>query len=176
MTVPLLDNIGAVLNARWYLRDAQVGTRVRLWGRPSITCKGKLIVGDRVRLNSTVAMLEIVVDDNGTMDIGAGTFINYGCSFAATHSIRIGARCAIGTHVIMMDNDFHEVDPERRERMPASAPIVLGANVWLGARVIVLRGVTIGAHSVIGAGSVVTRDIPERVVAAGLPAKVIRSI
>ena len=58
----------------------------------------------------------------------------------------------------------------------ASGPIILEENVWLGARVIVLRGVTVGAGSVIGAGSVVTRDIPPRSVAAGLPARVIRAL
>ena len=175
--IAALGNVRAVLNANWHLRDARhVGTRVRLWGTPSIRCTGKLSVGDRVRLNSTIATLEIGVGDAGSMDIGASTFINYGCSIAATLSIQIGARCNIGTHVIMMDNDFHEVDPERRDHMPPSAPIVLGENVWLGARVIVLRGVTIGAHSVIGAGSVVASNIPERVIAAGVPAKVIRSI
>src|ERR1700709_1740388 len=140
MPVSLLDNVGAVLNARWHLRKAQhLGARVRLWGAPSITCAGSLVVGDRVRLNSTIATLEISVGETGTMEIGPGTFINYGCSLAATHLLRIGARCAIGTHVIMMDNDFHEVDPELRERMPASAPIILGENVWLGAREIELR-------------------------------------
>lgn len=172
-----LYHAGAVLNAQWHLRHAtHLGTRVRLWGRPSIECLGKLTVGNRVRLKSTIATLEIGVGPQGSLEIGDSVFINYGCSIAATLLIRIGARCNIGTHVIMMDNDFHEVNPELRSQMPASAPILLGENVWLGARAIVLRGVNIGAHSVIGAGSVVAHDIPARVVAAGVPAKVIRSI
>jgi maltose O-acetyltransferase len=75
-----------------------------------------------------------------------------------------------------MDNDFHRLEPERRDERPLSAPIILEENVWLGARVIVLRGVTIGAGSAIGAGSVVTRDIPPRSLAVGAPAKVIRSL
>jgi maltose O-acetyltransferase len=167
----------AVLNAHWYLRHAaHLGSRVRLWGVPWIQCHGRLTVGDRVRLKSTIATLEIGVGSEGELEIGDGAFINYGCSIAATKLIRIGARCSIGTHVIMMDNDFHDVSPERRSQMPPSAPIVLGENVWVGARAIVLRGVTIGAHSVIGAGSVVSHDVPERVVAAGVPAKVVRSI
>ena len=56
------------------------------------------------------------------------------------------------------------------------APIVLEENVWLGSRVIVLRGVTIGAHSVIGAGSVVVNDVPARSVAVGVPARVVRAL
>jgi maltose O-acetyltransferase len=75
-----------------------------------------------------------------------------------------------------MDNDFHRVEPERRHEVPESLPIILGENVWLGARVVVLRGVTIGAHSVVAAGSVVTRDIPPRTLAAGVPARVVREL
>jgi maltose O-acetyltransferase len=76
----------------------------------------------------------------------------------------------------MMDNDFHSLEPEKRQVKPPSAPIILEENVWLGARVIVLRGVTIGKGSVIGAGSVVTKDIPPGVLAAGSPARVIRKL
>jgi len=75
-----------------------------------------------------------------------------------------------------MDNDFHRLEPERRNERPDSAPIILEDNVWLGARVIVLKGVTIGEGSVIGAGSVVTKDIPPRSLAVGMPAKVIKTL
>jgi len=167
----------AVIRARWYLRRAaHLGARVRVWGRPAVQVWGKLLVGDRVRLVSTVAITELVVGQGGTLEIGESAFINYGCSIAASQLVRIGPRCNIGTHVIMMDNDFHRVEPERRTDRPESRPIILEENVWLGARVIVLRGVTVGAGSVIGAGSVVTRDIPPRSVAAGLPARVIRAL
>ncbi len=166
----------AVLRARWYLRHAHVGARVRVWGKPSIAAYGQMIIGNRVRLVSTVAQTELVVGEHGTLEIGESTFINYGCSIAADRLIYIGARCNIGTHVIMMDNDFHRLEPERRDERPESKPIVLEENVWLGARVIVLRGVTIGSGSVIGAGSVVTRDIPARSVAVGQPARVIRTL
>ena len=173
----LARDLGAVLRARWYLRHAdEVGTRVRIWGRPVIKNYGKLIVGDRSTLVSTIATLEIVSGERGTIDIGDRVFINYGGSIAASELIRIGSRCHIGTHAILMDNDFHSVDPARRGERPPSKPIVLEENVWLGALVIVLRGVTIGKGSVIGAGSVVTRDIPAYCVAAGQPARVIRRL
>jgi len=133
-------------------------------------------VGARLRLVSTIATTELVTGSGGWLEIGEGVFINYGCSISANEQVRIGDRCSIGTHVIIMDNDFHQVDPQRREERPNSAPIVLEENVWLGARVIVLKGVTIGHDSVVGAGSVVTRDIPPRCVAAGVPARVIRML
>ena len=135
------DNAWAVLRARWYFRRAtQLGSRVRLWGKPSILNRGTILIGDRVRLNSTIATLELAADINGTLQIDAGTFINYGCSIGATQLIHIGPNCNIGTYVIMMDNDFHRLEPERRNERPASAPIILEENVWLGARVIVRRG------------------------------------
>lgn len=166
----------AALRARWYLRKANtLGSKVRVWGRPSVKNWGTLIIGDRVRLVSTIATLEIAVQD-GTLEIGEGSYINYGCSIGASKLVRIGANCNIGTYVMMIDNDFHRLEPERRNERPESEAIILGDNVWLGARVIVLRGVTIGSDSVVGAGSVVTRDIPPRSLAAGVPAKVIRKL
>jgi maltose O-acetyltransferase len=167
-----------VLRARWYLRHAErAGPRVRVWGRPRVKVwDGHLLVGDRLLLVSTPAVTELAVHDGGTLEIGDRVFINYGCSIVASLLVRIGPRCSIGTHAILMDNDFHRPEPERRNERPESRPIVLEENVWLGARVTVLRGVTIGRDSVIGAGSVVTRDIPPRSVAVGLPARVVRCL
>lgn len=171
------DDGRAVLRARWYLRKAsRVGTRVRLRGRPIISNHGTMNIGSRVQLVSTAAKLELVAMEGGTLDIGERTLVNYGGSIAAAQSIRIGARCLIGTHAIIMDNDFHRIEPERRYEWPESRPIVIEDNVWLGARVIVLGGVTIGEGSCIGAGSLVIGDIPPRSLAAGVPAKVIRTL
>jgi acetyltransferase-like isoleucine patch superfamily enzyme len=176
-TQRILHEGPAVLRARWHLRSAErLGRAVRVWGTPIVHNYGTLLIGDRVRLVSTVAPIEIGVGSNGTLELGEGTYINYGTSIGATLSIRIGKNCSIGTHSTLIDNDFHSLDPEHRNDTPPSAPIVLEDNVWLGLRVIVLRGVTIGKGSVIGAGSVVTRDIPERCLAAGQPARVIRSV
>lgn len=167
----------AVARARWYFRHASyLGPRVRLWGRPVVTCQGTMIINERVRLVSTITPLQIASLQGGHLEIGSSTYINFGCSIAATHFIRIGPHCSIGPYVMMMDNDWHRLEPEHRNERPPSEPIILGENVWLGARVIVLRGVSIGDHSVIGAGSVVNRDIPPRSLAAGMPAKVIRSL
>ena len=167
----------AVLRARWYLRQVTtLGARVRLWGCPSVRNRGRILIGNRVSLVSTVATLELVSEPGGTLEIGDSTFINYGCSIAATRLVSIGLKCTIGSYTIIMDNDYHRLEPERRNERPESAPIVLEENAWLGARVIVLRGVTIGTNSVIGAGSVVTHDIPPHSLAVGVPAKVIREL
>ncbi len=166
----------ALLRAYWYFRKAELGRKVRIWGKPAIHNEGRMVIGERVRLVSTIATTELSAGENGLLEIGKSTFINYGCSISADKLIRIGAECNIGTHVMMMDNDFHRLEPDRRNEKPESSPIILEDNVWLGGRVIVLRGVTIGRDSVIGAGSIVTKDIPPRSVAAGIPAKVIKSL
>lgn len=167
----------AVVAGRWHLRQAnQVGERVRVWGRPVIHNGGRLVVGDRVRIVSTVAVTEIVVSRTGTLEVGRGSFLNYGVTLSAMDRVSIGAECLIGAHVMLMDNDFHCVEPERRRELPESAPIVVEDNVWLGNRVIVLGGVTIGVGSAVGAGSVVTHDLPPRSLAVGVPARVVRKL
>lgn len=77
----------------------------------------------------------------------------------------------------MFSTAGHAIDPEQRARgLEIAFPINVGDNVWIGANVSVLPGVAIGSNTIIGAGSVVNKDIPERVIAAGVPCKVIRKI
>ena len=115
--------------------------------------------------------------DYGThISIGDGTFVNYDCILLDVAPIRIGAACqlATGVHVVTAT---HPVDPEpRRQGWESSEPITIGDNVWLGSGVVVCPGITIGDDTVVGAGGVVTRDLPPGVVAAGVPARVLREI
>ena len=97
-------------------------------------------------------------------------------NIAATKLIRIGAYSLLGPYCMLMDNSYHFVEPERRLERPESQPIILEPNVWLGARTIVLPGITIGEDSCVGAGSVVTKDVPRRTFVAGVPAQTIRSL
>jgi acetyltransferase-like isoleucine patch superfamily enzyme len=91
--------------------------------------------------------------------------------------IRIGAGALLGSNVQIFDSDFHDLRPgHRRDGQPRMAPVELGEDVFVGDGVKILKGVSIGAHSVIGAGSVVTKSVPEGVVAAGNPARVVRSL
>jgi maltose O-acetyltransferase len=167
----------SVLGARWFLRHAdEVGERVRVRGRPAVTNRGRMVIGERVQLVSTIATLELVTEHGGTLIIGERSLINFGGSVVATQLVTIGARCQIGPYAMLLDNDYHRVEPERRLERPPSAPIVLEDDVWLGARVIVMSGVTIGAGSSVGAGSVVTADVPPRSVVGGVPARLIRTL
>jgi acetyltransferase-like isoleucine patch superfamily enzyme len=167
----------AALNARWRLRKAaRLGQRVRLRGAPVVVAHGNLVIGDRVQLVSTVATLELVAEYGATLTIGERSLINFGCSIVALDRVTIGPRSLIGPHCMIMDTGFHDIDPERRLEPPKAEPITIGENVWLGARVIVLPGVTIGSDSVVGIGSVVTHDIPPRSVAVGVPARVVKTL
>jgi len=95
----------------------------------------------------------------------------------ASQRIVIGNDCQIGDQVAIYDCDFHEIAPlTRNQSCGPTMPVTIGDNVWLGSRVMVLKGVTIGDNSVVAAMSVVTKSIPPNYLAAGIPAKVIRSI
>jgi acetyltransferase-like isoleucine patch superfamily enzyme len=162
-----------MLNARWHLRSAaQCGKRVTLRGWPQISNHGRLTVGERVRLDSTVAKLELVVLPGGYLEIGDNVFINYGSSIVSSSHVKIGNGCLIGTHVMVMDTDFHRVEDKAWDT--SGLPIVLEDRVWLANRSIVLKGVTVGHDAVVAAGSVVTKDVPPRTLVAGAPARIIR--
>jgi acetyltransferase-like isoleucine patch superfamily enzyme len=161
------------VNARVHLRTAaRLGSRVTLRGRARIRNEGTMTFGDRVRLDSTVATLELVTTGSGHLDIGNNVFINYGTSIVAASHVRIGNDCLIGTHVMVMDCDYHRVEDKSWDT--TGQPIVLEDRVWLANRSIVLKGVTVGHDAVVAAGAVVTRDVPPRSVVAGNPARVVR--
>jgi maltose O-acetyltransferase len=110
------------------------------------------------------------------VSIGAGTFFNYDCLMLDVAPVTIGAACQVASRVQFI-TATHPIDPEpRRIGWESAKPIALGDNVWLSAGVIVCPGVTIGDHTVVGAGAVVTRDLPAGVVALGVPARAIREI
>jgi acetyltransferase-like isoleucine patch superfamily enzyme len=102
-----------------------------------------------------------------------------GGAICAAESVTIGAYSMLGANVTVADTDFHPLAALNRRYSQADVetrPIVIGANVFLGTGAVVLKGVHIGDNSVIGAGSLVNRDIPEDVIAAGNPCRVIRPI
>lgn len=163
------------LNARWQLRQCnQVGQWARVRGRIFIRNGGYIVFGDQVQVLSDCAHSVFAAISGGTLVVGDRTFINYGVDIAATRLVQIGSDCLIGTHVIILDNDFHVVTD--RTRIPEGKPVIIGDNVWLGNRVTILPGVTIGEGAVVGAGSVVTSNVPPRSIVAGNPARVIKHI
>ena len=130
--------------------------------------------------NGSVAIMPHVHFDYGINTHFAGghvTFVNFDCVFLDTSPIYIGEDVFIGPKCVLACAG-HPINSEQRRTEPLthSKPIHIGNNVWLGASVTVIGGVTIGDGSVIAAGAVVTKDIPIGVVAGGVPCKVIRPI
>lgn len=165
----------AWLNALWQLRRCnQVGKWPRLTGRLHIRNLGRMVIGDRVQLLSHYARSVLVTFPGGSLEIGDRAVLNYGVDIAATGLVRIGADSMIGTHTIILDNDFHKLTD--RDQMPESRPVVIGDRVWIGNRCIIMPGVTIGNDAVVGAGSVVMTNIPPAVFAIGNPARVIKTL
>ena len=116
------------------------------------------------------------VDYGSNIHVGARTFANFGLVALDVARITIGDDVQIGPHVQLL-TPTHPVEAEpRRQKWEAAQPITIRDNVWLGGGVIVCPGVTIGADTVVGAGAVVTKDLPAGVVAVGNPARVIKDV
>lgn len=108
--------------------------------------------------------------------VGSRTFANFGLTILDVAAVTIGNDVQIGPHVQLL-TATHPLEPRpRREKWESARPIAIDDNVWLGGGVIVCPGVTIGENTVVGAGSVVTKDLPGDVLAVGSPARVIRGL
>lgn len=106
--------------------------------------------------------------------IGDDVFLNYGCVLLDVCAITVGAGTQIGPQVQIYAAD-HPRDPEaRRQGLECGRPVSIGRNVWIGGQAILLPGVTVGDDAIIGAGAVVTRDVPPGATVAGNPARVVR--
>jgi acetyltransferase-like isoleucine patch superfamily enzyme len=140
---------------------------------PTLIRGGTVRVGKRVIVRSRVARCEIGAEKGAVLEIGDGTFINQGATVAARSHITIGRNTQIGDFAAVYDTNYHRIDPEHPVKC---APVVIGENVWIGRGVLVLPGSNVGDHTVVAAGSVVSGDLPPRVLAAGNPAKPVKEL
>lgn len=182
------ENKRRMLAGEWYVPDdeelaAQTVRRAELcaaYDAASTASPGerRAILGELIGdLGEGVRIRAPFRCDYGTyISIGAHTFVNFGAVFLDAAPITIGRDVQIGPNVQLL-TPLHELDAERRRAgWEKGEPIVIGDNVWLGGGVIVCPGVTIGADTVVGAGAVVTKDLPSGVLAVGNPAKVLRHL
>ena len=123
-----------------------------------------------------VVLSPIYTDYGFYTKIGHDTFINHNAYLMDGCGITIGSHCFIGPNCGMYTAVHATVAEERNQGLEKALPIVIGDNCWIGGDVTILPGVTIGNNTIIGAGSVVTKDIPDHVVAVGNPCRVLRPI
>lgn len=112
--------------------------------------------------------------DRGRIRIGGYTLICPGVRMGSSFSITIGDNCMFASDAYITDSDWHGI--YNRTSMGTAAPVVIEDNAWIGDHAIVCKGVTVGRNSIVGAGAVVTRDVPPNAIAAGNPAKVVRHL
>ena len=145
--------------------------------RPDDPRRRELLENMMGELNEGVTVLSPVYFDYGSLTmLGAGTFVNHGCYFMDGGGITIGQNCFIGPFTGFY-TATHPTDYARRNQgLEWAKPIRVGDNCWFGANCSVMPGVTIGNGCVIAAGSVVTKDIPDNSIAAGVPAVVKKKI
>jgi acetyltransferase-like isoleucine patch superfamily enzyme len=158
------------LNADWHLRKAtSVGIQPVVLGRPRIDATD-LIIGDHFSVWS--AHRQTLITGWGPIRIGDRCFVNSGSIVVSACEITIGNDVALANEVYVMDSDSHGVEgrPEKEE------PVHIGDGTWVGARAIILPGVTIGRRCLIAAGAVVSRDVPDDTLVAGNPARIIRPL
>jgi acetyltransferase-like isoleucine patch superfamily enzyme len=107
--------------------------------------------------------------------VGRAVFIGYECAFTGHAAINIADEVMIA-HKVNLVTAGHPVEPDKRRAYITAEPITIETNVWIGAAATILPGVTIGADSVVGAGAVVTHDVPPATLVGGVPATVIRKL
>lgn len=108
--------------------------------------------------------------------LGAGAFVNFDCVILDVCPVRIGAGTLLGPGVHIYAATHPTAPDERARGLEAGQPVTIGANVWVGGRALLLPGVTVGDGAVVGAGAVVTRDVPAGVLVVGNPARAVRAL
>ena len=134
---------------------------------------GRFVIGKKVSLRATARLpIELYCAPGATITLADNVFLNQGVHIACMREVSIGENCLIADQALIMDTDFHSVGDQPVQL----GPVRIERRAWVGARAIILKGVTIGEAAIVGAGAVVTRTIPARAVAVGNPARVIRPV
>lgn len=177
--------------ARLRLAGVVVGSNVNIVGHPIVDLadRGSIAIGDNAVLVSSPRWTALGVSrpvilrtllPGARIAIGSSVGMS-GTTICAAASVIIGDRVLFGADVMVADTDFHPVHEVPRVGRPIPKPgvrdgVLIGSDVFVGARSIILKGATIGDGAVIGAGSVVAGDVPARTVVAGAPARFVRRV
>lgn len=128
-----------------------------------------------LEVDASVRVLPPFQPDGSDLRFGRNVFVNHGCTAVAVGGIEIGDDVMLGPNVQLISGG-HALEPETRRSVCTSAPISIGRGVWIGAGATILQGVTVGEDAVVAAGAVVTRNVPPRALAGGVPARLLRQL
>jgi acetyltransferase-like isoleucine patch superfamily enzyme len=183
--------VNLILQRFWRTQGIILGNKVVWYGKPIISkIKGSTIkIGDGCRICSDSTQTALGVNHpvilstlrpGARLQVGSGVRMS-GTTVCAVERVIIGDRCVIGANATIVDTDFHSLDPIIRsskadDQLAYHQPVLIGNDVFIGGSSIILKGVEIGDGAVIGAGSVVTKSVPERVIVAGNPARPIGKV
>lgn len=167
--------------------DIEVREGIRIKGRIFLRNGGKINIGKGAKINSGKnanviggdIRTNLIVFPNASLQIGDNVGIS-NCTIVCQNSITLENNVMLGGSVKIYDTDFHSIEYENRMKKPdpniQAKPILIKEGAFIGAHSIILKGTTIGRHAVVGAGSVVTKNIPDNEIWAGNPAKFIRRL
>jgi len=173
--------IWRLLKQYYMIQGVKFGIKTYFKGWPIVKNNGTMVIGNRVIFESfpdgEFCKTRIITNfKDSKIEVGSGSTLR-GTTIWASTEITIGDNFLSAPYVWIVDNDAHGVELGKRENKYAkSAPIKIGKNVWVGYHAMVLKGVTIGDNSIIAAGAIVTKDIPPNSIAAGVPAKVVKTL
>lgn len=155
-------------------KTSEIGKFSRMHGKCHVNNNGIMKIGEKFCAYGNPVPVRLTTEDKtSSLIIGSHVFLNYGVDIGCKKSIVIGNEVKIGQYTIILDSNYHMVDIDDDIN---GKEIVIKDNVWIGARCIILPGVTIGKNSVVASGSVITKDIPDNVLVGGSPAKVIKEL
>jgi acetyltransferase-like isoleucine patch superfamily enzyme len=172
----------ALLRGRWVAFRCRmkgvriaVGRNFRCYGRVVIAGRGTLAIGDDVVFRQNLSHVYLGSAAGGwTISIGSRVWL-HGTSISCRDRVTIGDRALVG-RVEIVDHEFHDPRDFSRKQQIRTAPIVLGNDTWIGNGCMILKGVTIGDYSVVGARTVVRKSLPPKIVAIGNPAQIVKHL
>lgn len=160
-------------------RCERVGRNFNLQGGiPLVMGHLRIRIGDNVRISGVTTFTAARLAEEPVLEIGDHSYVGYQVTITVGARVSIGRHVLIANRVLVAGDDGHPADPVARRTQPGrgTGTVVIEDDVWICDAAVILKGVTVGAGSIIGAGAVVTEDVPPRSLLAGNPARVVRTL